>query len=60
MVYTAVPPDYCDTDAGVMLQQAPSGVNSFEKLSLEKERLDNGGGKIDLTFKILGYYLSCS
>ena len=27
MVYTAVPPDYCDNDVKVILQQAPSAVN---------------------------------
>jgi hypothetical protein len=51
MVYTAVPPDYCDNDVPIIVQQAPSGVNS-----LEKERLDNTRGKIDLSFKALGYY----
>ena len=40
MVYTAVPPDYCDNDVALILQQAPSGVNS-----LEKERLGNDEGK---------------
>jgi hypothetical protein len=40
MVYTAVPPDYCDNDVAIILQQAPSGVNS-----LEKERLGNDEGK---------------
>ena len=52
MVYTAVPPDYCDNDVVVMLQQAPSGVNS-----LDKERLDNttNGGKLTSDCKALGY-----
>ena len=40
MVYTAVPPDYCDNDVAIILQQAPSGVNSPEK-----ERLGNDEGK---------------
>jgi hypothetical protein len=31
MVYTAVPPDYCDSDVKTIVQQAPSGVNSLEK-----------------------------
>jgi hypothetical protein len=39
-VYTAVPPDYCDIDAPLSIQQAPSGVNS-----LEKERLNNDEGE---------------
>jgi hypothetical protein len=29
MVYTAAPPDYCDNDVRLILQQAPSGVNSL-------------------------------
>jgi hypothetical protein len=40
MVYTALPPDYCDNDVGIILQQALPGVNS-----LEKERLDDGGSE---------------
>ena len=32
MVYTAVPPDYCDNDVGFIVQQAPSGVNPLEKI----------------------------
>jgi hypothetical protein len=39
MVYTTVPPDYCDNDVTLIVQQAPSGVNS-----LEKERPDNAMG----------------
>jgi hypothetical protein len=31
MVYTAVPPDYCDSDVEIIVQQALSGVNSLEK-----------------------------
>ena len=31
MVYTAVPPDYCDDDVAITLQHAHSGVNSLEK-----------------------------
>ena len=31
MVYTTVPSDYCDNDVDVIVQQASSGVNSFEK-----------------------------
>ena len=31
MVYTAVPPDYCDNDVGRIVQQAPSGVNPHEQ-----------------------------
>jgi hypothetical protein len=38
MVYTALPPDYCDNDVRISLQQVRPGVNSHEK-----ERLDNGG-----------------
>ena len=41
MVYTAVPPDYCDNDVAIILQQAPSGVNSPEK-----ERLGNDEGNL--------------
>jgi hypothetical protein len=40
MVYTAVPPDYCDNDVPIIVQQAHSGVNS-----LEKERLNNAEGE---------------
>jgi len=40
MVYTAMPPDYCDNDVAIILQQASSGVNSPEK-----ERLGNDEGK---------------
>jgi len=29
MVYTAVPPDYCDNDVVIIVQQASSGVNSL-------------------------------
>jgi hypothetical protein len=53
MVYTAVPPDYCDNAVPVIVQQAPAGVNS-----LEKERLDYGEGKIDLYFQDIRL-LSC-
>jgi hypothetical protein len=31
MVYTAAPPDYCDTDVGVILQYLLFGVNSLQK-----------------------------
>ena len=31
MVYTAAPPDYCDNDVEMSLQEASSGVNSSEK-----------------------------
>ncbi len=31
MVYTSVPPDYCSNDVPLIVQQAPSGVNSLEK-----------------------------
>jgi hypothetical protein len=31
MVYTSVPSDYCDTDVGGIVQQAPSDVNSLDK-----------------------------
>ena len=30
MVYTAVPPDYCDNDAEIIVQQASSCVNPLE------------------------------
>lgn len=49
MVYTAVPPDYCDNDVGRIVQQAPSGVNP-----LEKERPIAARRKIDLYFKVIG------
>ncbi len=52
MVYTAVPPDYCDNDVLIIVQQAPSGVNYFEK-----EQFDNArGGTLISTFKVLDYY----
>jgi hypothetical protein len=50
MVYTAVPPDCCDNDVGFIVQQAPSGVNSLEKIPTGRE------GKLTSTFKVLGYY----
>jgi hypothetical protein len=50
MVYTAVPPDYCDNDVGFIVQQAPSGVNSLEKIPIGRE------GKLTSSFKVLGYY----
>jgi len=31
MVYTAVPPDYCDNDVEIIVQQDPSDVNSLEE-----------------------------
>ena len=31
MVYTAVPPDYCNSDVEIIVQQALSDVNSLEK-----------------------------
>jgi hypothetical protein len=40
MVDTAVPPDYCDHDVEIIVQQAPSGVNSLEEV-----RLDNSRGR---------------
>lgn len=51
MVYTALPPDYCDNDVPNILQQASSGVNI-----LEKERPIMARGKTALYFKALGYY----
>ena len=41
MVYTAVPPDYCDNDVRVILQQTPSGVNFLAC----KDQFDNTEGK---------------
>jgi hypothetical protein len=38
MVYTAVPPDYCDHDVEIIVQQAPSGVNSLEEVWLDNSR----------------------
>ena len=35
MVYTAVPPDYCDSEVEIIVQQALSAVNFFEKASRE-------------------------
>jgi len=52
MVYTAVPPDYCDNDATLIVQQAPSGVNS-----LEKEIPIMPWGKIDLYIQGIGLTL---
>jgi hypothetical protein len=37
MVYTAVPPDYCDNDVEVILQQAPFAVNFLAS----KNQFDN-------------------
>jgi len=51
MVHTAAPPDYCDNDVRVIVQQAPSGVNS-----LEEDRLDIGGGTVIPTFQIVVSY----
>jgi hypothetical protein len=31
MVYTAVSPDYCDTEVQIIVQQALSAVNFYEK-----------------------------
>jgi len=53
MVYTAVPPDYCGNDVLFIVQQAPSGVNSYEK-----ERLAMTRGEIDLYVQSTGL-LSC-
>jgi len=44
MVYTAVPPDYCDNDVKIIVQQAPPGVNSL----LKKYGSTMPRGKIDL------------
>jgi len=41
MVCTAVPPDYCDNDMKVILQQTPSGVNFLPS----KDQFDNTEGK---------------
>jgi hypothetical protein len=49
MVYTAVPPDYCDHDVPYIVQQASSGVNP-----LEKERPIVARGKTDLYFQAIG------
>ena len=35
MVYTAVSPDYCDTEVKIIVQQALSAVNFFEKACRE-------------------------
>ena len=56
MVYTAVPPDYYDNDAGGIVQQAPSGVNSLENTLLKKKDSIMARGKIDLYFQDIGYY----
>jgi len=50
MVYTAVPPDYCNNDVGFIVQQAPSGVNSLGKIPIGR------GEELASTFKVLGYY----
>jgi hypothetical protein len=39
MVYTAAPPDYCDNDVEVIVQHAPSGVNSLEKECVQSSEL---------------------
>jgi len=49
MVYTAVPPDYCDNDVGFIVQQAPSGVNPLEKIPM------SSGEELTSAFKVLGY-----
>lgn len=53
MVYTAVPPDYCDNDVGRIVQQAPSGVNP-----LEKERPSGEGEKLTSTSRYWAIILS--
>ena len=56
MVYTAVPPDYCDNDVGIIVQQAPSDVNSLKKtLSSKRKARDSGEGNDD---PLLRYWLS--
>ena len=43
MVYAAVPPDYCGNDAGVIVQQSRSGVNSLKKKKgsiMAREKID--------------------
>ena len=35
MVCTAVPPDYCDNEDGIIVQQALSAVNFYEKACRE-------------------------
>jgi hypothetical protein len=53
MVYTAVPPDYCNNDVADIVQQAPSDVNP-----LEKDRPIMARGETDLYFQGIGL-LSC-
>jgi hypothetical protein len=52
MVYTAVPPDYCDHDVQMILQHTPSGVNSLEK---GRSPILPSGTQLTSTFKALGY-----
>jgi hypothetical protein len=54
MVYTAVPPDYCDNDVKVILQQAPSAVN----FHVSKDQFDNAEEKLDLLFQGIDIYSS--
>lgn len=62
MVYTAVPPDYCDNDVEIIVQQALSAVNFLEKActSTSSVRLtmrpqeshhDTGRGALRMTTK---------
>ena len=43
-MYTAVPPDYCDNEVEIIVQQALSAVNSFEKPSREDILCPGEGG----------------
>ena len=49
MVYTAVPPDYCDNDVKIILQQPP-----LASTLLKRNRLDCRAGQIDLYFQGIG------
>ena len=44
MVYTAVPPDYCDNEVGIIVQQALFAVNFFEKACREDIICPGEGG----------------
>ena len=44
MVYTAVPPDYCDNEVEIIVQQALSAVNFFEKACREDIICPGEGG----------------
>ena len=51
MLDTAVPPDYCDNDVSINVQQVAAGVNSLEKKGSIPAK-----GRIDLYVQSIGYW----